>query len=239
MTRFPGLVLVLVVIALLLASGGQATPGQSTTLHGRVGPGFTISLTTASGAPVTHLDPGTYDIEVQDLADEHNFHLQGPGVDKATEIGTSGTVTWTVTLSDGTYFYQCDPHQGTMNGSFTVGNVPTPTPPPPQPNPPAGGAVTPKAKLVLTSGPGFTITLKTTAGKTVKTMKTGTYTIVVRDRGRIHNVHVIAPGFNRKTSLTYTGTQTWKVKLARAGTLRFLCDPHALSGMKGSAKIVK
>ena len=238
MTRFPGLALVLVVIALLLASGGQATPGQSTTLHGRVGPGFTISLTNESGAPVTHLDPGTYDIEVQDLADEHNFHLQGPGVDKATEIASSGTVTWTVTLSDGTYVYKCDPHQGTMNGSFTVGNVPAPTPTP-TPKPPAAGTVTPKTKLVLTSGPGFTITLKTAAGKTVKRMKTGTYRIVVRDRGRIHNAHVIAPGFNRKTSLTYTGTQTWKAKLARPGTFRFLCDPHALSGMKGSARIVR
>jgi plastocyanin len=237
MTRFPGLALALVVIALLLASGGQATPGQSTTLHGRVGPGFTISLTTESGARVTKLDPGTYDIEVQDLSDEHNFHLMGPGVDKATEIGTSGTVTWTVTLRDGTYTYQCDPHQGTMNGSFTVGNVPTP--PPPQSNPPAGGAVTPKTKLVLTSGPGFTITLRTTAGKTVKSMKTGTYTVVVRDRSRIHDAHVVAPGYNRRTSpLTYVGTQTWRVKLARTGTFRFLCDPHALTGMKGSAKVI-
>ncbi len=173
MTRFPGLALALVVIALLLASGGQATPGQSTTLHGRVGPGFTISLTNESGARVTKLDPGTYDIEVQDLSDEHNFHLLGPGVDKATEIGSSGTVTWTVTLRDGTYTYQCDPHQGTMNGSFAVGNVPTPPPPP---TPPAGGAVTPKTKLLLTSGPGFKITLKTATGKTVKSMKRGTYT---------------------------------------------------------------
>lgn len=118
----------------------------------------------------------------------------------------------------------------------TTAPPPTPTP---TPKPPAAGTVTPKTKLVLTSGPGFTITLKTAAGKTVKRMKTGTYRIVVRDRGRIHNAHVIAPGFNRKTSLTYTGTQTWKAKLARPGTFRFLCDPHALSGMKGSARIVR
>ena len=237
MTRFPGLALALVVIALLLASGGQATPGQSTTLHGRVGPGFTISLTNESGARVTKLDPGTYDIEVQDLSDEHNFHLLGPGVDKATEIGSSGTVMWTVTLRDGTYTYQCDPHQGTMNGSFAVGNVPTPPPPP---TPQAVTPVTPASKLLLTSGPGFKITLKTTTGKTIKSMKRGTYRVVVRDRSRIHNAHVVAPGFDRRTwPLTYTGTQTWKVKLARTGTLRFLCDPHALAGMKGSAKIVR
>jgi plastocyanin len=241
MSRFPGLVLVLGVAALLLASGGQATPDQATTLHGRVGPGFSISLTTEAGARVTHLDPGTYDIEVQDLSDEHNFHLLGPGVDKATEVGDSGRVTWTVTVRDGTYRYQCDPHQATMNGSFTVGNA-QPAPPPSS-TPPAGGGgavVTSKTKLVLTSGPGFTITLETSAGKTVKTMKTGTYTLVVRDRSRIHDARVVAPGFDRRTTpLTFTGTQTWKVKLARPGTFRFLCDPHAITGMKGSAKIVK
>jgi plastocyanin len=64
--------------------------------------------------------------------------------------------------------------------------------------------------------------------------------VTVRDRGRLHNAHVIAPGYNRKTSpLTYKGTQTWKVKLRRTGTLRFLCDPHARTGMRGSAKIVR
>ena len=51
---------------------------------------------------------------------------------------------------------------------------------------------------------------------------------------------VVAPGYNRRTvPLTYTGTQIWKVKLARAGTFRFLCDPHVATGMKGSAKILR
>jgi hypothetical protein len=122
-----------------------------------------------------------------------------------------------------------------MRGSFSVGNAPPTTTPPP-----AAGAVTPKTKLVLTSGPDFVISLKTTAGKAVKAVKLGTYTVVVRDRSRVHNAHVAAPGFNRKTNpLTYTGTQTWKVKLGKPGALRFLCDPHALAGMKGSAKIVR
>jgi len=238
MARLPALALGLAVVALLLAAGGQATPGQSTKLHGRVGPGFTISLTTDAGARVTHLDPGAYEIEVEDESEEHNFHLRGPGVDRATDIGGEGKELWTVTFRDGTYRFQCDPHQGTMNGSFTVGNVPAPAPSP-EPKPPAA-AVTPRTKLVLTSGPVFTITLTTAAGKTVKSMKTGTYRVTVRDRSRIHDAHVIAPGYNRRTSpLTYTGTQTWKVKLARAGTFRFLCDPHALTGMKGSAKIVR
>ena len=235
MTRIPGLALALTVFALVLATGGQATPDQSTKLHARVGPGFTISLMNDAGARVTKLDPGTYEIEVEDESEEHNFHLLGPGVDRATEIGTESKELWTVTFRDGTYTFRCDPHQGTMNGSFTVGNVPT-TPP----TTPPSTTITPKTKVVLTSGPGFKITLRTATGKTVRSMKRGTYRFAVRDRSRIHNAHVVAPGYNRRTSpLTYTGTQTWKVKLARAGTLRFLCDPHARAGMKGSAKVVR
>ena len=70
-------------------------------------------------------------------------------------------------------------------------------------------------------------------------MKTGTYTVTVRDRSRLHNAHIVAPGYNRKTTLPFVGSQTWKVALNRAGTFRFLCDPHAAQGMRGSAKIVR
>jgi plastocyanin len=233
--RLAVLVSALLVVASLAAAGGDATLEQSSKLHARVGPGFTISLTNDGGTRVTKLDPGTYEIEVEDESEEHNFHLSGPGVNRATEIGETGKVTWTVTFTDGTYRYVCDPHSGTMNGSFTVGNVTTPPPTTPSGSKP----VTSKSKLQLTSGPGFTITLKTTAGKAVKSMRTGTYTVVVRDRSRIHNAHVVGPGYNRATKpLTYTGSQTWKVKLAKVGTLRFLCDPHWAT-MKGSAKIVR
>ena len=40
---------------------------------------FTIALQDPSGKAVTSLEPGTYDIEVHDLSEEHNFHLVGPG----------------------------------------------------------------------------------------------------------------------------------------------------------------
>jgi hypothetical protein len=133
--------------------------------------------------------------------------------------------------------YLCDVHPVSLRGSFTAG---TPPSNPPSTPPSTGGSVTPSTKLVLTAGPAQVITLKTSAGKAVRSMKLGTYTVTVRDRSRIHNAHVTAPGYNRKTSpLTYVGTQTWKVKLARTGTLRFLCDPHALVGMKGSAKVTR
>ena len=70
-------------------------------------------------------------------------------------------------------------------------------------------------------------------------MKLGTYTMTVRDRSRSHDAHVRAPGYERKTTVAFVGTQTWRVRLAKVGTLRFFCDPHASLGMRGSAKVVR
>lgn len=234
MTRAVTLAVAAVAAAALLgASDGAAVQAQNPKLFGTITADAEISLRDAQGNRVSKLDPGTYDVEVRDQADIHTFHLEGPGVDERTEVTFTGTVSWTVTFRDGNYVYHCDPHPS-IRGTFVVGNPQTPAPKP-QP-----GVITSKTKLVLTSGPAQVITLKTSAGKAVKTMKLGTYTIAVRDRGRIHTAHLIAPGYNRKTTpLTYRGTQTWKAKLARAGTLRFLCDPHASLGMRGSAKIVR
>src|SRR5881398_715012 len=104
MSRCLSLVLLAVAAALVFALPGGARSAQ-TPLHGVVGPGFTISLTDDSGSRVTHLDPGTYTIEVKDQANVHNFDLQGPGVSQATDIEFVGSVTWTVTFTDGTYKY--------------------------------------------------------------------------------------------------------------------------------------
>jgi len=231
MIRAAALALALAVAALLGATDGAAVRAQNPKLFGSVGQG--IVLRDAQGNRVTKLDPGTYDIAVEDQSDFHTFHLTGPGVNERTEVEFTGTVNWTVTFRDGNYIYYCDVHPLSLRGAFVAGNAPPPPPPPPP------SVVTSKTKLVLTAGPAEVITLKTAAGKTVKTMKLGTYTMTVRDRGRIHSAHVVAPGYNRKTSpLTYTGSQTWKVKLAKVGTLRFYCDPHRITGMKGSAKLV-
>jgi plastocyanin len=121
----------------LVAAVSVARPATTDgTLTGTVGPGYSISLT-QNGAKVTHLDPGTYTITVTDQADIHDFHLQGPGVDKSTDIEGMGTSTWTVTFQDGaTYDFFCDAHPTQMFGKFTVGSVATTTtttttPPPP------------------------------------------------------------------------------------------------------------
>lgn len=232
MTRVVTSVAVLAVAALFLAAGGSARSTQQPTLFGTVGPDFSISLVNAQGGDVTKLDPGTYVIQVKDLSDFHNFHLFGTGVNETTSIGGTGDVTWTVTFTDGIYRFVCDAHPTSMIGRFTVGNPPSTTPPPPPPT------STPK-KLVLTAGPGYTITLKTQAGKSVKSLKLGTYSVVVRDRSSFHDAHIVAPGFDRSTTVAFVGTKTWKMKLAKTGTLRFQCDPHARQGMRGSARIVR
>ena len=108
--------------ALLLPAAAHAV-----TLVGTVNGDMTIGLT-LDGAPVTHLDPGAYTVEVHDNTAFHDFHLVGPGVDQHTTIGAAETVTWEVTFAVGTYDFFCDVHPTLMRGSFTVGD-PAPVPP--------------------------------------------------------------------------------------------------------------
>ena len=212
------LVLLALGAALLAPSDALA---QNTKLEATVGPGFTIRLAWPDGRAVTQIAPGTYDIAVHDLSEEHNFHLQGPGVDETTSVAFVGTVTWTVTFRDGRYTFVCDPHSGHMQGSFVAG-----TPPPPPP---------PRTKLVATVGPRASITLRNAKGLVPRRLKPGLYTIVVRDRSKLHNVHLVGAGINRKTRIAGTGTVTWKVRL-RKGTLRYYSDASPTK-LRGSVRI--
>jgi plastocyanin len=228
-------------IAFVLAAPGSA---EGTKIFGTVGPGFSISLSDAAGNKITKLDPGQYELVVDDKSEFHNFHLTGPGVDVTTQVEETGQKTFQITVGDGTYRYVCDPHLGDMNGSFTVGNVS-----------PAGGSggsssggsssgastATPKAsapvgaRLRLTVGPGFTIGLKTATGKKVTNLAVGAYTLVIDDRSAAHNAHVTGPGVNKSTAVPFIGKTTVKLAL-RKGTLTFVCDPHKAT-MKGSVTV--
>ena len=109
------------VIALLalMAAVPATSKTASPTLVATVGPGFVISLT-MGGKKVTKLKAGTYTITVSDKSNIHDFHLTGPGVNKVTSVGGTGSQTWTVKLKPGKYHYQCDPHASFMNGTFSV-----------------------------------------------------------------------------------------------------------------------
>lgn len=236
MSRLAAVTALALVAALGLLLAGVAG-AEEIKLKGTVGPGFTITLTDASGARVGQLAPGDYELQVEDLSEEHNFHLRGPGVDVSTSVAGMGEQTFRFTLRDGTYTYLCDPHPTSMRGSFNVGSGSATTAPPPATTgskPPAASAPV-GATLVLTSGPGFTITLKTVAGKKVTTLGPGTYTFRVRDLSRAHNAHLTGAGVNRATGVRTTGTTTFRVPL-RKGTLAFLCDPHRTS-MRGTVKV--
>jgi plastocyanin len=98
----------------------QTGGDTGTVLKGSVGPGFEISLSTADGPSVETLAPGSYTLEVDDQSDIHNFHLSGDGVDVSTDVGSTGTESFDITVTSGTYTFVCDPHSSTMNGSFEV-----------------------------------------------------------------------------------------------------------------------
>jgi plastocyanin len=163
---------------------------------------FTISLQDASGRAVTNLDPGTYDIEVHDLSEEHNFHLVGPGVDQATDIASVQDVVWTVTFANGTYRFQCDAHSTIMRGRFTVGPV-----------------AAPPTALKASVGPKLKISLQP------KTVTAGPARITVVDRSRADNFHLVGPGVNRKTGVAFRGRVTWSVTL-QAGRYAYRSDKH-------------
>lgn len=232
------------VVAFVLASPGAA---EGTKIFGVVGPGFSISLNDAAGNKITKLDPGQYELVVDDKSEFHNFHLSGPGVNVTTTVEEIGQKTFQITIADGTYKYVCDPHLGDMFGEFSVGNATssggsssggssggsttttTTTPATPKPSAKVG------AKLSLVSGPGFTIGMKTATGAKVTNLAAGAYTIVLDDRATAHNARIKGPGLNKATTVPFVGKTTLKVTLKK-GTYTFVCDPHK-SGMKGTVKV--
>jgi plastocyanin len=112
------LAVVFAMSALVDAGSAAAAPK---TVNGSVGPGFTISLKLA-GKKVKKLKGTTYRFKVADKSSSHNFHLKGPGYNKAiTSVGFTGTKTVSIRLKKGTYRYVCDPHSSFMKGSFKVG----------------------------------------------------------------------------------------------------------------------
>ncbi len=223
--RARGVIGLVVLSGLVLAPA--AVPAAATQLRGTAGPGFSITLQNEAGTLVTHLDPGTYDIAVRDLSIDHNFHLYGPGVEEMTSVDAIEDKNWTVTFREARYTYLCDLHPTQMVRELVVGNPPAAQPPKPTP--------TPVPKLLATVGPKSTITLRSASGKALASVKAGTYSIVVRDRSKLHNFHLVGKGVNRKSAVAGTGTTTWKLKLAK-GLLRFYSD-KAPKSVKGSLRV--
>lgn len=202
---------VLGVCALLAGSAGAAR-ADSPVLTGDVGAGdsFTITLKDASGAGVKHLDPGTYTLVVHDHSDLHNFHLSGPGVDVSSDVDGIGDKTFTVTLTDGKYFFQCDPHSSQMRANFTVGTVAAPPPTTQRAPTKASGSIV-----------GSVSSFRPSSG-----LSAGAFAIVVDDRSATDGFRLSGPGVSKSTGATFRGTVTWKVTLA-AGSYSYGSALHA------------
>ena len=190
-------------VTLALAAGfAGAARADNPVLTGDVGQsdGFTLTLKDASGALVTHLDPGTYTLVVHDHSSFHNFDFSGPGAAVSTDVEFVGDKTFTVTLTDGTYFFQCDPHSAQMHGKFTVGAVTAPPTPAPAPS------ATP---LTAAIGPGAAGSLRPIAG-----LSAGRYAITVNDRTATDGFRLSGPGVSKATGAAFRGTVTWKIRLS-------------------------
>jgi plastocyanin len=93
-------------------------------------------------------------------------------------------------------------------------------------------------KLKGDVGPGFTIHLKSMTGKSIKTLKRGTYSITVKDKSSIHDFKLEGPGVQKTiTGVKFVGTKTATVTF-RKGTYTYVCTPHRkIPSMKGKFKV--
>jgi plastocyanin len=73
-------------------------------------------------------------------------------------------------------------------------------------------------------------------GVRVRTIKAGTYTMKIEDKSSSHNFRLRGPGINKATTVGFIGERTWKVTL-KPGRYTFQCDPHHLSGMRGTFRV--
>lgn len=73
-------------------------------------------------------------------------------------------------------------------------------------------------------------------GVRVRTIKAGTYRLRIADKSSSHNFRLRGPGINRATSVAFVGARTWTVTL-KPGRYTFQCDPHRLSGMRGTFRV--
>jgi len=211
--------IILLLAALLPSSVAGADVPQ---LVGTVGTNdaFVINLVDANGTKVTHLDTGTYTILVHDRSAEHNFHLDGPGVNRLTDVEGIGDATWTVTLTNGIYAYRCDPHSGIMKGRFAVGTA---------------QLAPPTAKLNGRVGPGRTISVRDESGVKATILNDVTsIQLAVDDRSKTDNFHLTGKGVNRATGVGFRGRVTWNLKVS-PGVYRFRSDRH--KSLRGSFSV--
>jgi hypothetical protein len=184
--------LLVLLAALALAGGASAGRAADPTLTGTDGTADSFQLTLAdANGPVSHLAAGTYALVVHDNSELHNFHLFGPGgVDVATTVDTTGVSTFSITLVDGIYTFQCDPHAFSgMRGQFAVGSASLPAP-------------TRKASAAIIG-----------SKATVSGLGAGKVVLTVHDRSKTDGFLLQGPSVSKKTGIAFVGAVSWTVTL--------------------------
>lgn len=109
--------------------------------------------------------------------------------------------------------------------------------PPPTPSPlPALPIPTIKASV----GPARSISLRTETGRSVTTLNSGPYRIVVQDTSTKDNFHLAGPGIDRRTGLRFRGTVVWRVELGNSaayGSRYSYASDRKRAGLRGSFRI--
>lgn len=213
--RWAFVIIGLPLAAVALVAGRAGAEGELLVATVGTDDGTDIVLSYPDGRRVAELAPGAYTIRVRDRSSLHNFRLASDtdrSVDFRTSLEFVGEQDFSVTFRDRTrYTYACEPHWQTMNGSFLVI---APVAPPPRPAEPTLRA---------------SVTAAGAATLNVRSVRRGRYRIVVRDRSARHNFRLAGRGVNRTTGADFTGSATWRVRLAK-GVYRFGSDARRLPG---------
>jgi hypothetical protein len=91
----------------------------------------------------------------------------------------------------------------------------------------AGATQVPKLIGTVGRNGAFTITLTNPRGRIVKSLKAGTYRLVIHDDSPLHNFELDGPNDRSWdfTDVSFVGTKTRTVKLTR-GAYKAYCSPH-------------
>ncbi len=207
--------LLVTVFVLALGSAAPTALADNPMLVGNVGANdaYSIALGDANGNAVTRLDPGTYTLVIHDHSAIHNFHLSGPGVDVSSTVPEIGDKTFTITLTNGKYVFDCDAHFSRMNGTFLVGTAAPPPTPTPKPKP-----------VVQKLSAGISAAGRTSLVRPAK-LVAGAARITVKDSSAKDGFRLVGPGFVKSTGVAFRGTVTWKLTL-RAGRYTISTAKH-------------
>ena len=100
---------------------------------------------------------------------------------------------------------------------------------------PAAGAPRALPQILARVNSNLTMTVTNKAGKPIKQLAVGKYSLSANDFSAKMNFHLVGPGIDIKTSVRGKGSRSWALTLKR-GTYRYFSDAGSTSA-KGSFRV--